>query len=85
VIIVTLPEATPVHEAARLQADLRPAGIEPCAWITNQSFLGSNTADPILASKVGRKAAFIEEVLRFHPERVAIPLGALLSPLGNPV
>jgi arsenite-transporting ATPase len=32
VFIVTLPEATPVHEAASLQADLRRAGIEPHGW-----------------------------------------------------
>jgi arsenite-transporting ATPase len=38
VILVTLPEATPVHEAAQLQADLRRAGIEPFAWVVNQSF-----------------------------------------------
>jgi arsenite-transporting ATPase len=29
ILIVTLPEATPVHEAERLQNDLRRAGINP--------------------------------------------------------
>ena len=37
ILIVTLPEATPVHEAARLQNDLRRAGITPYAWVINQS------------------------------------------------
>ena len=36
VLIVTLPEATPVHEAAKLQADLKRAGIAPFAWVVNQ-------------------------------------------------
>jgi arsenite-transporting ATPase len=36
VLIVTLPEATPVHEAASLQRDLRRAEIEPYAWVINQ-------------------------------------------------
>ena len=37
-IIVTLPEATPVHEAERLQEDLARAGITPFAWVINQKF-----------------------------------------------
>ncbi|VVM08417.1 partial nitrogenase iron protein NifH, partial [Methylacidimicrobium cyclopophantes] len=37
VLIVTLAETTPILEAANLQADLRRAGIEPWAWIVNQS------------------------------------------------
>ncbi|MFI4939508.1 MAG: arsenical pump-driving ATPase, partial [Burkholderiales bacterium] len=37
VLIVTLAETTPVLEAAGLQADLRRAGIEPWAWIINNS------------------------------------------------
>ena len=36
VLIVTLPEATPVHEAAKLQQDLNRAGIVPFAWVVNQ-------------------------------------------------
>ncbi len=37
VIIVTLAETTPVLEAANLQQDLRRAGIEPWAWVVNNS------------------------------------------------
>ena len=33
IILVTLPEVTPVSQAAALQEDLRRAGIEPCAWV----------------------------------------------------
>ena len=47
VLLVTLPEATPVHEAARLQADLRRADIEPFAWIVNQSFATDAVRDPV--------------------------------------
>src|ERR1035437_1698129 len=32
VFVVPPPEATPIHEAAALKADLRRAGIEPTAW-----------------------------------------------------
>ena len=55
--IVTLPEATPVHEAASLQADLRRAGIEPQGWIINQSLTGSGTTDPVLAAAGDRRTA----------------------------
>ena len=43
VLVVTLPEPMPIHEAARLQEDLRRAGIEPFAWVVNQSFAASET------------------------------------------
>ncbi len=33
--VAPAPEATPVHEAARLQADLLRAGIQPFAWVIN--------------------------------------------------
>lgn len=48
VVIVTLPESTPVQEAERLQAELRRAGIEPFGWVVNASMLASGTRDPVL-------------------------------------
>jgi arsenite-transporting ATPase len=47
ILLVTLPEATPVHEAAALQEDLRRAHIEPFAWVINQSLLHSGSCDPL--------------------------------------
>ncbi len=72
VIIVTTPEATPVHEAARLQADLRRAGIEPFWWIINQSLSAVTTADPILRARANSELAFIEEVRRCHSAQVTV-------------
>ncbi len=46
ILIVTLPEATPVHEAARLQEDLKRAGINPYAWVINQSFCATGHQRP---------------------------------------
>lgn len=43
VLIFSLPEATPTHEASALQDDLRRAGIEPYGWIVNRSFAFSGT------------------------------------------
>jgi len=62
VLLVTLPEATPVHEAARLQDDLQRAGIKPYAWIVNQSFAGDGFRDPVLVERGSREAPYIAEV-----------------------
>ena len=62
-LIVTLAEATPVHEAERLQRDLARAGITPFAWIINQSLLASGTADPVLARRGQYERPFIDRVV----------------------
>ncbi len=62
ILLVTLPEATPVHEAARLQDDLRRAQIEPFAWIINQSFALSGTTDTLLATRGANELKYIDEV-----------------------
>lgn len=64
VLLVTLPEATPVHEAAQLQSDLARAGITPFAWIVNQSFTPLAVHDPILVSRRQREKRYLDEVRR---------------------
>jgi len=64
VFLVTLPEATPVHEALTLQADLRRAGIEPAGWIINQSLAPLSVSDPVLAQRRVREFRYIDEVVR---------------------
>jgi arsenite-transporting ATPase len=51
IILVTLPEVTPVSQAAALQDDLRRARIEPYAWVLNKSILAAGTRDPLLAAR----------------------------------
>jgi arsenite/tail-anchored protein-transporting ATPase len=62
IFIVTLPEATPVHEAASLQDDLRRAGIEPAGWIINQSLSPLAISDPLLAARQADEYSYIEKV-----------------------
>lgn len=52
VVIVTLPEVTPVSQAAALQDDLRRARIEPCAWVINKSVAATGTSDPLLQARL---------------------------------
>ena len=52
VVIVTLPEVTPVSQAAALQDDLRRAHIEPWAWVINKSVAATGTSDPLLKARL---------------------------------
>jgi arsenite-transporting ATPase len=52
IVLVTVPEPTPVSQAAALQQDLRRAGIEPHAWVINKSLLAAGTNDPLLAARL---------------------------------
>lgn len=51
-ILVTLPETTPVSEAAALQEDLRRANIEPFGWVVNKSLAATGTHDPLLRLRI---------------------------------
>ena len=52
VVIVTLPETTPVSQAAALQDDLRRAGVEPYAWVMNRSLAAAGSDDPVLRARM---------------------------------
>ena len=52
IILVTLPETTPVSQAQALQDDLRRAQIEPFAWVINKSVLAAGTHDPLLRARL---------------------------------
>lgn len=51
VLIATLAETTPVLEAANLQSDLRRAGIEPWAWIVNNSVAATRPKSLLLRQR----------------------------------
>lgn len=77
VIITTLAETTPVLEAAHLQDDLRRAGIQPWAWIINNSVAAAKTQSPLLRLRAQNEIPQIEQVLNTYAKRVAIvPLQA---------
>jgi arsenite-transporting ATPase len=82
VLIVTLAEATPVHEAERLQADLRRAQIEPYAWVIDQSLLASGTRDPALAERGRYELPFIERVMKQDAKRTVLLPWQATPPVG---
>jgi arsenite-transporting ATPase len=62
IILVTLPEVTPVSQAAALQDDLRRARIEPYAWVLNKSVLAAGTHDPVLQARLAGESKQIERM-----------------------
>ena len=62
VVIVTLPEATPVYEAERLQKDLKRAGINNKWWIVNQALSLTETSNPFLQARAKGEGKWIEKV-----------------------
>ncbi len=83
ILIVTLPEATPAHEAARLQEDLKRAGIHPYAWVINQSFCATDTKDPVLVERGQLEARYICEVTEKLASRVALIPWQIEAPVGS--
>lgn len=82
VLIVTLPEATPVHEAAQLQRDLRRAEIEPYAWVINNSLSPLKVTDPLLVERQKHEAKYIQEVVTEQASRTALIAWQIEPPVG---
>lgn len=72
VLLVTLAETTPVLEAADLQADLRRAGIEPWAWIVNNSVAAARPHSPLLHQRARNELQEIDAVVTRHSQRHAV-------------
>ncbi|MFQ2169495.1 arsenical pump-driving ATPase [Aeromonas veronii] len=72
VLIVTLPEPTPVQEAANLQADLRRADIEPWGWLINHNLQQAAVSSPLLQLRAERQLPHIEAVEQQHASRFAV-------------
>lgn len=73
VVLVTLPEPTPVHEAAKLSDDLGRAGIKPFGWVINRSLSLAGVKEPILGAKAAAEVPCIEEVLSISERTVVLP------------
>ncbi len=82
VLIATLAETTPVLEAANLQSDLRRAGIEPWAWIINNSIAATQTQSPLLLQRARNELAQIHLVTTQHAKRCAVVPLQIEEPVG---
>jgi arsenite-transporting ATPase len=82
VLIATLAETTPVLEAANLQDDLRRAGIEPWAWVINNSIAATQTNSPLLRQRADNELPEINAVAHQHSQRYAVVPLLLQEPVG---
>ena len=62
VVIVTLPEATPVFEAERLQQDLQRARIHNKWWVVNACLSLTDTENAFLRAKAQNELGWIKKV-----------------------
>lgn len=75
VLIATLAETTPVLEAANLQDDLRRAGIEPWAWIVNNSIAATAVKSTLLQQRASNELREIEVIAnQYAPRYAVVPL-----------
>ena len=72
VVIVTLPEATPVYEALRLEDDLSRAQIAANWWVINQSFYHTNTTNSLLKAKAGNEVEWINRIDNHNNGKFAV-------------
>ncbi|MCA6417961.1 MAG: arsenical pump-driving ATPase [Cytophagales bacterium] len=70
IILVSLPETTPMREAGDLQNDLKRAGIQPYAWLINQSLsMLIGIKDPLLKSRANAEIQVINTIKGTYSER----------------
>lgn len=79
VLLVTLPEATPIHEAMQLERDLVRADIRPLAWVVNQSLTPLKVTDPVLRARQAHEASHLRELADHAANIVIEPWSAGLS------
>ena len=86
IILISLPETTPMREAAALQEDLKRAGITPYAWVVNQSLsMVALIKDPLLKSRALAEGEVISAITESLTNRIYgvpyLPKEALLPAL----
>lgn len=73
IVLVALPEPTPVHEAMKLKADLMRAGIEPFGWVINRSLAVAGVSEPLLAGKASQEFRPMQEVFESGDRMTILP------------
>jgi arsenite-transporting ATPase len=82
VLLVTLPEPTPVSEAQVLQDDLTRAGVTPWAWVVNSSVAAAAPTSTFLQHRAAAEGEQIRRVEALAPRLAIVPL-LLEEPVGE--
>lgn len=73
-IIVTLPEITPILEAEQLQHDLKRASITPWAWVVNRSVAAAHPVSGFLQTIADGELSKIEHVQQSTEGMAVVPI-----------
>lgn len=82
ILIVALPETTPIQEADALQEDLRRAGIEPYGWVLNRSLAAAAPSHPLLRARAASEVPRIARVRRELAGRMVVLPWSAEDPVG---
>ncbi|QTN29410.1 arsenical pump-driving ATPase [Rhodoferax sp. AJA081-3] len=82
IILVTLPETTPVSQAQALQEDLRRAQIEPFAWVINKSIAAAGTQDPLLRARLEGEHKQMQRIAQGLAQRTYVLPWKAKAPIG---
>jgi len=83
IILVALPEATPVHEAMDLQADLARSGLKPWTWVANTALSATATTDPVLRARAAQENRWLAEIVAASPRRPVVIPWVPTTPVGT--
>lgn len=72
VLMVTLPETTPVYESMRLDEDLDRAEIAHTWWLVNQSMYATNTQNSVLNARSMNELEWINKVAELSKGKFAV-------------
>ncbi len=72
VVMVTLPENTPVYESMRLSDDLDRAKIAHTWWVVNNSMLSSGTTNETLLARAQSEAEWLDKVREISQNHFAV-------------
>lgn len=72
VVMVTLPENTPVYESLRLKEDLDRANIAHTWWVVNNSMLSTGTTNELLLARAQNEQKWIQKVAEVSNNHFAV-------------
>ena len=72
VLMVTLPETTPVYESMRLADDLDRANIAHTWWLVNQSMSATRTSNEVLKARSSNEVEWIDKVAELSNNHYAV-------------
>ncbi len=75
-VLVTLPETTPVLEARQFEADLARADLHPWAWVVNNSLAAARPTSALLQARATAELNRIREVADHSPRTAVLPMTA---------